>query len=57
MADQPNLTPIAGRESTEPLSPPREAAVDLEQAALEELKSVVAELLTVCMDDRVRSIR
>ena len=57
MADQPNLTPIARQESTDPLSPPSEVVDDQEQAALEELSSLVAELVTACMHDRVRTIQ
>lgn len=57
MADQPNPMPIAGRDSPQPLSVPKQAAEDAEQAALDELSSVVAELLAACMHDRARTIR
>jgi hypothetical protein len=57
VADQPNPLPIAGRDSPEPVSVPKPAAEDAEQAALDELSSVVAELLAACMHGRARTIR
>ena len=57
MADQPNPMPIAGRDSPQPLSVPKQSAENAEQAALDELSSVVAELLAACMHDRARTIR
>jgi hypothetical protein len=39
------------------LSVPKQAAEDAEQAALDELSSVVAELLAACMHDGARTIR
>lgn len=57
MADQPNPMPIVGRESPQPLSVPKQAAEDAEQAALAELSAVVAQLLAACMHGGARTIR